>query len=382
MQENDPRASAWEHMKDLRYAFFLMLEAAASNDEAKMAEYIQISLPQFLLPVLFACLHILRCMMRDFDQISGMQNQAWTQYFEMLDGMQIPQFSGAEFAVYMITPAFCIQKEQTLVSFRDALGSLIESGRQFRPSSAVPGWQQSADAQNMYMMLRPQALKPKLLEKEKDRYPYDDNGNEIDMDYQDNVQLGQLNLRQNGSLLVQSAEELPQFKWEPGEEDALRQIISLALPIRRLEDVVSAILRKRSLQVKAQDRSMSMLGQKIFNQIRLGIAILNCDQLEDDAELMILKGMEIYTETGRMREAALGSQSARVSTEQGRLRLQSIQDNIKNSVTQSNWSFGPWRNKGFQRSYYQQHTTPFNQWQFGSSGRGMIRQPAQRTENR
>ncbi|KAA6399644.1 MAG: hypothetical protein EZS28_004826 [Streblomastix strix] len=153
MQESDPRAVIWEHMKDLRYAFLLMLEAAASNDEAKMAEYIQISLPQFLLPVLPACLHILRCMMRDFDQISGMQSQAWTRYFEMLDGMQIPQFSGAEFAEYMqqlrgkrqqqqnqsqeqivvtppysgrITPAFCNQKAPKQVSFRDALGGLFE----------------------------------------------------------------------------------------------------------------------------------------------------------------------------------------------------------------------------------------------------------------
>ncbi|KAA6373898.1 MAG: hypothetical protein EZS28_030574, partial [Streblomastix strix] len=287
-----------------------------------------------------------------------------------------PPYSGR------ITPAFCNQKAPKQVSFRDALGGLFEPGRQVRSSSAGPGWQQSADAQNMYKMLHPQALKPRLLEKEKDRYPYDDNGNEIDMDDQNNVQLGQQQHRQDGSLLIQRAEELPQFNWEPGEEDALRQIISLAPPIRRPEDVVSVISRKRSLQVKAQDHSMSMLGQKVFNQVRLGIAVLNCGQLEDGVELMTLKGMEIYTEIERMREAALGSQSARVSTEQGRLRLQSIQDNIKNSSTQPNWRFGPWRSGGFQRSYQQQNAIPFNQWQFGSGGRGVIRQPAQRTDNR
>ncbi|KAA6357856.1 MAG: hypothetical protein EZS28_046617, partial [Streblomastix strix] len=178
---------------------------------------------------------------------------------------------------------------------------LFEPGRQVCLSSAGPGWQQSADAQNMYKMLHTQALKPR-----------------------------------DGFLLIQRTEKLPLFNWEPGEEDALRQIISLAPPIRLPEDVVSVISRKRSLQVKAQDYSISMFGQKVFNQVWLGITVLNCGQLEDRVELRTLKGMEIYAEIERMREAALKSQSARVSTEQGRLRLQSIQDNIKNSSTQLN----------------------------------------------
>lgn len=40
MKESDPRAAIWEFMKDLRHAFLLTLETAASNDENKMAEHI------------------------------------------------------------------------------------------------------------------------------------------------------------------------------------------------------------------------------------------------------------------------------------------------------------------------------------------------------
>ncbi|KAA6400900.1 MAG: hypothetical protein EZS28_003572 [Streblomastix strix] len=241
-----------------------------------------------------------------------MQSQAWTRYFQMLVGLKIPQFSGEEFAEYMlllhekrqqqqiqrlelifvtpsyfgrITLTFLNWKSPKQVSFKDALGGLFEPGRQINSSSVGPSYQQDTLSQNMNNMLHPQALKPIQQKKENDRYVYDSNDNEIDMYGQDHVQHSQQLLGKDGSLLIQEIEQLRQFNWEHGEEDALRQISSMPPHIRMPEDAVSEISRKRSLQVKARDHQMSTLSQKVFNYVRLEIAVLNCGQLEDGLNL-------------------------------------------------------------------------------------------------
>ncbi|KAA6394902.1 MAG: hypothetical protein EZS28_009571 [Streblomastix strix] len=216
-----------------------MLKASENNDEAKMAEYIQISNPYFLLLV-FTCdftypmLHEerLRLNIRYVNQSAEL-----VEYMQQLRGKhQQQQNQNLDQIVVTspyssrITAAFCNKKTPKQVSFKDALGSLFEPGRQICSSSDDPSYQQCIDAKNICMMLQSQASKLRQLEKEKNRQPYDDNGNEIDMDVQDRIQLGQLQLRQEGSLLIQRADELLQFYLEPGEEDFLRQIISMVPP--------------------------------------------------------------------------------------------------------------------------------------------------------
>ncbi|KAA6399167.1 MAG: hypothetical protein EZS28_005309 [Streblomastix strix] len=57
-------------------------------------------------------------------------------------------------------------------------------------------------------------------------------------------------------------EKLPRFAWYPGEQEALRTLIKKTPQVRRPEDAVSILTKSKSIQMKAHDHSMSLLGQK------------------------------------------------------------------------------------------------------------------------
>ncbi|KAA6347741.1 MAG: hypothetical protein EZS28_052008, partial [Streblomastix strix] len=100
MEQQDSRVARWNNIKNLRYIFQSMLDAAAANNEEKMDEFTNLQLPRFMLPILPAYMYLMRSLMKELDALSNEPGDTWTNYFVPTSGGSIPLFSAADFKEY------------------------------------------------------------------------------------------------------------------------------------------------------------------------------------------------------------------------------------------------------------------------------------------
>ncbi|KAA6378866.1 MAG: hypothetical protein EZS28_025608 [Streblomastix strix] len=404
MEQQDPRVARWDNIKNLRCIFQSMLEAAAANNEEKMDEFTNLQLPRFMLPILPACMHLMRSLMKELDALSNEPGDTWTRYFVPTSGGSIPLFSAADFKECSkalkkkkiqikqieegdesedqeqeidgrLTPEFCLQKISQRLSFPEIIeGQKSQGGGPVQHTASSGGnlLEKKGQKSNRFQSIQnpfPFQKDIKLDQVTRLNRKQMDSESEDEQDKiekEEFIDIQKEEEEQGKETIIQRIEKLPKFQCGKREEDALKSLIEFRPSIHRPEDVISVAIKSHSYQINEQDRSLALLGKRVFNQIRLGLATMKSGEFEIGTELMTLKGMEIYAEIERTWEKALGIKTAQIATEQGRERFKYINESIQEQQRSKYQDFGSWQNSS-QQTYYQrpsafQQYIPFNQW--------------------
>jgi hypothetical protein len=116
-------------------------------------------------------------------------------------------------------------------------------------------------------------------------------------------------LRQATALrtsLSSTAKDLPEFKWVPGKEEKLVEVIAHAKALQKPHDIVADVASKKPDYIRRKDATFVRIQTGIWNMVKLGVGsvehVCSGGSSLDALEVLTLKACELFRKVNDVRK--------------------------------------------------------------------------------